>query len=82
MRTFIIDTQYLENYGETEQREDLWKSKGGDTYTVTVPDSRRARNQAVAQLVQQLIVNNCSVEYIVRITEVVNDPAGIWDEWK
>jgi len=69
MRTFIIDTQYLENYGDSNSTC-YWKSKGGDSYKVTVPEGSRARNHAVAEIVQKLIVNSCGVEYITSITEV------------
>lgn len=63
-KTYSIETQWLENYGET-----TWKSKGGETYKVTVPDGRYAQNHAVALAAQEFIINELGVEYVISIEE-------------
>lgn len=67
-KTYSIETQWLENYGDNID-DGYWKPKGGETYKVTVPDGRYAQNHAVALAAQEFIVNDCGVEYLIGIEE-------------
>jgi|10_taG_2_1085330.scaffolds.fasta_scaffold104921_2 hypothetical protein len=73
-QTYRIYTQDLENYDtDCVVNEGIWKAKGGDTYKVTVPEGFRARNNAMALVSQELIINGGFVQYISLVERCDND---------